>query len=61
MPETEIERRLRDAGAVFIEAHDGAALVIREAADAGMPTEAISHVSGLSHETVATFLRASAA
>jgi hypothetical protein len=60
MPDVEIERRLREAGAVFIEAHDRAALVIREAADAGMPADAISRVSGLSGETVAVFLRSGA-
>jgi hypothetical protein len=60
VPDTEIEQRLREAGTVFIEAHDRAALAIREAADAGVPAEAISHISGLSHETVAAFLRASA-
>jgi hypothetical protein len=59
VPDTEIEQRLGEAGAVFIEAHDRAARVIREAADAGMPAEAISQLSGLSLETVAIFLRAS--
>jgi hypothetical protein len=60
VPDTKIEQRLREAGAVFIEAHDRATLAIREAANSGMPAEAISHTSGLSHETVAAFLRASA-
>jgi hypothetical protein len=59
VPDTEIEQRLREAGAVFIEAHERAALAIRGAADAGITAEAISHVSGLSRETVAIFLRAS--
>jgi hypothetical protein len=58
MPDTQIERRLREAGAVFIEAHERAARAIREAAAAGMPDEAISHVSELSSETVRAFLRA---
>jgi hypothetical protein len=58
MPDTEVERRLRESGAVFIEAHDEAADAIREAAEAGMPAEAISDVSGLSPETVRAFLRA---
>jgi predicted transcriptional regulator len=58
MPETEVEQQLREAGAVFIEAHDRAALAIREAADAGMVAEEIAKVSGLSPETVAAFLRA---
>ena len=58
MPDTEIERRLREAGAAFIEVHEQAARAIREAADAGMPAEAISHVSELSPETVRAFLRA---
>jgi hypothetical protein len=58
MPETEVEQQLREAGAVFIEAHNRAALAIREAADAGMVAEGIAKVSGLSPETVAAFLRA---
>ena len=58
MRDIEIERRLREAGAVFSEAHERAARAIREAADAGMPDEAISHVSELSPETVRAFLRA---
>lgn len=58
MPDTEIEQRLREAGAVFIDAHDKAADGIREARSAGMSEEAISQVSGLSAETVAAFLRA---
>lgn len=58
MPEAKVEQQLREAGAVFIEAHDRAALAIREAADAGMVAEEIAKVSGLSPETVAAFLRA---
>jgi hypothetical protein len=58
MPDTEIERRLQEAGAVFTVAHERAARAIREAADAGMPDEAISHVSELSPETIRAFLRA---
>jgi hypothetical protein len=58
MPDTEIERRLRETGGVFIEAHEQATRAIREAANAGMPAEAISHVSELSPETVRAFLRA---
>ena len=61
MPDTEIERRLREAGGVFMEAHKRAARAIREAADAGMPDEAISPVSELSPETVRAFLRAGTA
>jgi hypothetical protein len=60
MTETEIEHTLREAGAAFIEVHEQAARAIREAADAGMPAEAISHVSRLSPETVRAFLRAGA-
>jgi hypothetical protein len=61
MPETdEIELRLREAGRGFIESHDRTAVVIREAADLGMPAEAIADVSGLSPQTVAAFLRAPA-
>ena len=58
MPETEIERRLRVAGATFIESHDAAAEAIREARSAGMSAEEIAEVSGLSAETVTAFLRA---
>lgn len=58
MPESEIERRLRVAGASFIESHEAAAEAIREARSAGMSAEDISGVSGLSAETVAAFLRA---
>ncbi len=57
MPESEIERRLRQAGTEFIESHRIASGAIREAAEAGMGPEAISHVSGLSLETVRAFLR----
>ncbi len=60
MPETDIERRLREAGRGFVESHDKAAVVIREAADLGIPVEAIADVSGLSPQTVAAFLRAGA-
>jgi predicted transcriptional regulator len=56
----ELERRLTEAGAVFIEAHDRAALAIREASQAGMTAEAIAQTSGLSAETVRVFLRAEA-
>jgi len=56
----ELERRLREAGAAFIEAHDRAALAIREASHASMNTEAIAHTSGLSPATVRIFLRAGA-
>jgi predicted transcriptional regulator len=54
----EIMRRLRETGAAFIEAHDRAALAIREASHAGMTVEGIAHTSGLSHATVDLFLRA---
>jgi len=57
MPETEIERRLRQAGAEFIESHRIASGAIRAAAEVGMAPEAIAHVSGLSLETVRAFLR----
>lgn len=60
MPETDIERRLREAGHGFIESHDKTAIVILEAADLGMPAEAIADLSGLSLQTVAAFLRARA-
>jgi hypothetical protein len=56
----DLECRLREAGAVFIEAHDRAAFAIREASDAGMDAEAIARTSGLSPETVRIFLRARA-
>jgi hypothetical protein len=55
--EMDIERRLREAASEFIEAHRKAEVAIREAAMAGMPPEPIAHVSGLSPETVAAFLR----
>jgi len=61
MPDTDVERRLREAGAGFIEAHDSAEAAIRDAAHAGMSAEAIAQVSGLSTETVSAFLRAGAA
>lgn len=56
MAETDIERRLREAGSEFIESHQRADVAIREAAKAGMSPEAISRVSGLSARTVAAFL-----
>jgi hypothetical protein len=55
--QTDIEDRLRDTGAKFIEAHDEATAVIRKAAAIGMVPEAISQASGLSEETVRAFLR----
>jgi hypothetical protein len=57
MADTDIERRLREAGSEFIEAHRKAEVAIREASTAGMLPELIAHVSGLSPETVAAFLR----
>jgi hypothetical protein len=54
---TDIERRLRDAGNEFIESHRKAATATTEAAKAGMSPDAIAHVSALSPETVAAFLR----
>jgi len=54
--ETDIERRLREAGSEFIESHQRADTAIREAANAGMAPKAISRVSGLSARTVAAFL-----
>jgi hypothetical protein len=57
MADTDIERRLREAGGEFIEAHRSAEMAIRDATAAGMPPDAIAHVSGLSPETVAAFLR----
>ena len=56
----DLERRLREAGVVFIDAHDRAALAIREASDAGMNAETIAQTSGLSPATVRAFLRAGA-
>jgi hypothetical protein len=56
--DTDIERRLREAGSEFIESHRHAEAAISEAADAGMPPDAIAHVTGLSPETVAAFLGA---
>ena len=58
MADTDIERRLRQAGSEFIESHRHAETAISEAADVGMPPDAIAHVTGLSPETVAAFLRA---
>jgi hypothetical protein len=57
MADTDIERRLREAGSEFIESHRKTEVAIREADRAGIPPEAISHVSGLSLETVRAFLR----
>jgi hypothetical protein len=58
MPDTAIERRLCEAGRRFIDAHKDTEAAIREAADGGMTADAISHVSGLSGDTVSAFLRA---
>ncbi len=57
MADTDVERRLREAGSEFIESHRKAETAIREATRAGMPPEAIAHVSELSPETVSAFLR----
>ena len=57
MADSEIERRLRQAGREFIDAHGNAETAISEAASAGMVPAAISDVSGLSPETVGIFLR----
>jgi hypothetical protein len=56
MAETDIERRLREAGSEFIESHRRAETAIREAVRVGMPPDAIAHVSGLSRPTVDAFL-----
>lgn len=56
MPETDLERRLRDAGSEFIESHRLAEATISEALRAGMGAEAIVQVSGLSRPTVDAFL-----
>lgn len=53
-----LSRRLREAGREFIKAHDRTAVVIQEAAEAGMSPDAISQASELSSETVSAFLRA---
>jgi hypothetical protein len=58
MADTDIERRLCEAGGEFIAAHDKAEAAIREAVTVGMPTETISDASGLSAATVHAFLRA---
>jgi hypothetical protein len=58
MADTDPERRLRETGSEFIESHRQTEAAISEAARAGMSPEAIAHVSGLSSETVAAFLRA---
>jgi hypothetical protein len=54
--ETDIERRLREAGSEFIDSHRRAETAIREAVSVGMPPEAIAHVSGLSRPTVDAFV-----
>ncbi len=58
MTEPDLQQRLRKLGREFIESHDRAGEAIREAARAGMAPDAISHLSGLSPETVAAFLQA---
>ncbi len=58
MSDSEIERRLREAGDEFIASHRMTEIAIRAAADVGMPAEAIARVSGLSPETVDAFLQA---
>jgi hypothetical protein len=58
MADTDIERRLREAGSEFVESHRHAEIAISEAAEVGMPPDAIANVTGLSPETVAAFLRA---
>jgi predicted transcriptional regulator len=57
---TTIEQQLREAGTLFVDAHDKAAVAIRSAADAGMSAQTIARVSGLSPDTVGAFLRATA-
>jgi hypothetical protein len=57
MVEIKIERGLREAAAEFIESHRRTEVAISEAASAGMTSEVIAHVSGLSPETVDAFLR----
>ena len=59
MTDADVERRLREAGREFIEAHDRTSVVIREAAELGMPPDAISQASELSPRTVSAFLQAS--
>lgn len=56
MAETDIERRLREAGRDFIESHRQTEAAIREAVRAGMPSDAIGHASGLSRPTVDAFV-----
>jgi hypothetical protein len=56
MPETDVERRLREAGNEFIGSHRLAEAAIREAVRVGMSAEAIVRVSGLSRPTVDAFL-----
>lgn len=41
MPDTEIERRLRNAGTAFIEAHDRAAEAIREASNSRSRSQSV--------------------
>ncbi len=55
--QTDIERRLQDAGGEFIDSHRKASTAIGEAVKAGMAPDAIAHVSGLSPETVRIFMR----
>ena len=57
MAETDIERRLREAGSEFIASHGRADAAIREAIGAGMTPDAIARVSGLSGETIDAFVR----
>jgi len=57
MAETDIERRLREAGSEFIDSHGRADAAIREAVGAGMGADAIVRVSGLSRPTVDAFLQ----
>lgn len=55
--ETDIERRLREAGSDFIKSHRQTEEAIREAVCAGMPPGAIGQVSSLSQPTVNAFVR----
>jgi len=57
MAETDIERRLREAGSEFIESHRLTEAAIEEAVGGGMGADAIARVSGLSRPTVDAFLR----
>ncbi len=56
MTETDLERRLREAGGEFIESHRRTESAIREAVEAGLPTESLVQVSGLSRPTIDAFL-----